>query len=176
VRCWLPLALLLACAPARAQRTDGPFFVYLGSFSTKPAAQAHAQRHGGWVLRTDLYSGLAPGFFAAVLGPFHERTDAETALALVRPDLPDAFVREAGQPVLPRALGEAALLSAVLGDLVVEVSTAADDGNPCAPSEPHLTVLVGFEQTRGTDEDAPAAGFWLIERTGEVRPVAHCDD
>jgi hypothetical protein len=164
----------MAAAP-QAQEAGGPFFVYLGSFSEKPSAQAHAARHGGWVLRTDLYRGLAPGFFAAVLGPFRERPDAEAALTLVQADLPDAFVRAAGEPVLPRALGEAALLAAVLGDLVVDVSAEADADDPCAPAEPHLTVLVGFAQTRGRAEDAPAAGFWLIERTGEVRPIVLCE-
>lgn len=125
----LPLLLLLAALTARAQDSEGPYFVYLGSFSTKAAAQTHAARHGGWVLRTDLYRGLTPGFFAAVLG-----------------------------------------------DLVVDVTPEADVLDPCAPAEPHLTVLVGFEQTRGRDDDAPAAGFWLIERTGEVRPMVRCGE
>src|SRR5690606_272979 len=104
VRRWLPLLGLSLLVPAlRAQEATGTYFVYLGSFTTKAAAQAHARRHGGWVLRTDLYRGLTPGYFAAVRGPFAERADAEAALALVQSDLPDALVRDAGAPVLPRA-------------------------------------------------------------------------
>lgn len=176
VRRWLPLLGLSLLVPAlRAQEATGTYFVYLGSFTTKAAAQAHARRHGGWVLRTDLYRGLTPGYFAAVRGPFAERADAEAALALVQSDLPDALVRDAGAPVLPRALGDAALLAAVLGDLVVVTSTEPDGVNPCAPAEPHLTVLVGFDQTHGAAGDAPAAGFWVVERTGEVRPVVPCE-
>ena len=167
----LLIGLLLAAATAQAQDGGGPFFVYTGTFASKPAAQRHAGLHGGWVLRTDLYRGLTPGYFAVVRGPFAARADADAARDALVTDFPDAFVRAAGDPVLPRALGDAALLAAVLGDLVVDVSGGLDAGNPCAPAEPYLTVLVGFEQDEG-----PAAGYWLIERTGEVQPIVRCGE
>lgn len=178
-RLFLLVLLLAVGLPARAQSvlgassSEGALFVYLGSFSSKASAQVHARLHDGWVLRSDLYRGLSPGYFAAVLGPFRTRADADEALAGVQLDVPGAFVREAGAPVLPPSLGDAALLAAVLGDLIVDVSAEPDDANPCAPTEPHLTVLVGFDQTQGAD--APAAGFWVVERTGEIRPILLCD-
>ena len=170
----LLLALLVVPGAAAQSTEEGPFFVTLGSFSEKAAAQAFAARHGGWVLRTDLYRGLTPGYFAVVHGPFPARAGAAAVLAALRTDHPDAFVRPAGPAVLPGALGDAALLAAVLGDLVVVSSGEPSLSNPCAPTEPHLTVLVGFGQSRHLQADAPAAGFWVIERTGEVRPIRHC--
>ena len=75
----------LVASIAEAQDTAaverGPFFVYMGSFSTKGPAQNHAAQFGGWVLRTDLYDGLTPGFYAAVIGPFRERVDARRSAA-----------------------------------------------------------------------------------------------
>ena len=155
---------------------QGPFFVYMGSFSTKTAAQDHAAEFGGWTLRTDLYSGLTPGFYAAVIGPFRERMDAEVALQDVRLIQPDAIVRTAGRPAFPASLGDPGLLAAVLGDLTVVVSSDSIITNPCAPTEPHVTVLVGFVSPVLGEEDAPLGGFWMVERTGEVVPIRGCEE
>lgn len=122
---------------------DGPFFVYTGSFREKPAAQRHARTHGGWVLRTDLYRGLTPGFFAVVHGPFDRRADAEAALRGVREAQPEAFVRAAGASTLPAALGDPALLAALLGELTATVRDEPDPALPCRPAERHTTVYLG---------------------------------
>ncbi len=175
----LAIASVFALAgPVLAQPSaEGPYFIYLGSFTSKGAAQAQARVLDGWVLRTDLYRGLTPGFFAVVRGPFRTREDAEAALPRARAVQPEALVRHAGPPALPPALGDAGLLAAVLGDLTVAVSDSVATRNPCAPNEPHLTVLVGFASElvpqRG---DRPAAGFWLLERTGEVVPIRVCGE
>lgn len=155
---------------------EGPFFVYMGSFSTKTAAQNHAEEFGGWTLRTDLYNGLTPGFYAAVIGPFRERADAEATLQDVRLIQPDAIVRTAGRPTLPPSLGDPGLLAAVLGDLTVVVSSDSTITNPCAPDEAHVTILVGFVTPILGEEDAPLGGFWLVERTGEVIPIRGCEE
>lgn len=155
---------------------QGPFFVYMGSFSTKVAAQNHAEEFGGWTLRTDLYDGLTPGFYAAVIGPFRERTDADVALQDMRLIQPDAIVRAAGRPTLPASLGDPGLLAAVLGDLAVVVNRDSIITNPCAPNEPHVTVLVGFVSPVLGEENAPLGGFWLVERTGEVVPIRGCEE
>lgn len=175
MRTALLLALLLTALPGAAQEAgpSGPFFVYSGSFTTKSAARTHAREHGGWILRTDLYTGLTPGFFAVVRGPFRARADADTVLAKVRRHAPDALVRAAGAPILPRALGDTALLAAVLGDLLVDVSPGDSEANPCAPREPHATVLIGFADPV-LGEDAPSGGFWVVERTGEIIPIRSC--
>ncbi len=169
-----------AATPALSQDlplTDGgTFFVYMGSFSTKAAAQAHSGEFGGWTLRTDLYSGLTPGYYAAVIGPFRERQDAEAALQDVVHIQPDAIVRTAGRPTFPVALGDPGLLSAVLGELKVVVSEDTTLTNPCAPDEPHITVLVGFVSPILGEEDAPLGGFWMVEQTGEVVPIRHCEE
>jgi hypothetical protein len=173
----LLLAGLLAGSPFAQDAPaagEGPFFVYMGSFSTKSAAQNHAAEFGGWVLRTDLYTGLTPGFYAAVIGPFRERADAELALEEVRLIQPDALVRSAGPSRLPAALGDPALLAAVLGELAVVVNADTTTVNPCAPTEPYVTILVGFVLTVFGEEDAPLGGFWMIERTGEVIPIRGC--
>ena len=154
----------------------GPYFVYMGSFSTKTAAQNHAAEFGGWTLRTDLYSGLTPGFYAAVIGPFRERTDADVALQDVRLIQPDAIVRAAGRPTLPASLGDPGLLAAVLGDLTVVISSDSVITSPCAPNEPHVTVLVGFALPVLGEEDAPLGAFWIVERTGEVIPIRGCEE
>ena len=154
----------------------GPFFLYMGSFSTKVAAQNQAVEFGGWVLRTDLYTGLTPGFYAAVIGPFHQRADAEAALQDVRLIQPNAIVRMAGRPTLPPSLGDPGLLAAVLGDLTVVVNSDSTFTNPCAPNEPHVTVLVGFVTPVLGAEDAPLGGFWIVDRTGEVVPIRGCED
>lgn len=170
----LAVALALWAAGAAAQPTgtpaapapEGPFFVFTGSFSTKAAAQAHARAHGGWVLGTNLFSGLPPGYFAVVHGPFDERPDAEAALARIRPAQPEAYVRQAGYPYLLPELGDPGLLAALLGALEVR-----DVGrSSCGPAEAHHTLIVIASAT-----GAEVARFWLIERTGEVRPARACE-
>lgn len=175
------VALLTVTAPSWAQDSPptasvsaGDHFVYLGSFNAKPAAQAQARRLGGWVLRSDLYQDLTPGFFAVVRGPFRTRTEADSVLALIQPAQPDAYVRHAGRPVMPATLGEPALLAAVLGDLTVVVTDSIDIATTCAPSEPYMTVVVGFTEAQDGGENASASGYWMIERTGEVMPIRVC--
>lgn len=174
------IAAGLAATPAYSQDAPpidgGPFFVYMGSFSTKTGAQEHADEFGGWTLRTDLYGGLTPGYFASVIGPFRERQDAEAALQDVLHIQPDAIVRRAGNPTFPAALGDPGLLSAVLGELRVVVSDDTTLTNPCAPDEPFITVLVGFVSPIVGVEDAPGGGFWMVERTGEVVPIRPCEE
>jgi hypothetical protein len=168
------LVLLVAVGgPPRDEAADGPFFVIAGAFREKPAAQAQARRTGGWVLRTDLYERLTPGFFGVVHGPFARRADAETALRPVLRQHSDAYVRSAGASVLPPALGDPALLAALLGEVR---ATVHDGARPvaCAPPEAHLTVTFG---TVAPGVDAGAAtvgGFWVIQRTGEIRPIRPC--
>lgn len=164
----LVLALLVA-APAPAP-PDGPLFVYTGTFSTKAAAQRHARTAGGWVLRTDLYRGLTPGYFAVVHGPFDRRADADAALARLRPSQSEALVRAAGASTLPAALGDPALLAALLGEMTASTRNEPDPAFPCRPAEPHTTVYLGGTGPR----PAPLGAFWVLQRTGEVRAVRPC--
>ncbi len=169
-------AVLVTSVNAQEAPAEGPYFVYMGSFSTKVAAQSHAAQFGGWTLRTDLYSGLTPGFYAAVIGPFRDRPDAEAALQDVLLIQPDAIVRSAGRPLFPSSLGDSGLLAAVLGDLTVIVNNDSTLANPCAPTEPHFTILIGFVEPILGDENAPLGGFWMVERTGEVIPIRRCEE
>ncbi|HLA63784.1 MAG TPA: hypothetical protein VK610_05110 [Rhodothermales bacterium] len=164
----LAAALLLAApVPAPQSAPDGPFFVVSATFSAKPSAQAEAARNGGWVLRTDLYRALTPGFFAVVHGPFEDRADAESRLQAVRFRQPEAYVRRGGASILPPALGDPALLAALLGEVTADVREGAV-GAPCAPPEPHLAVRFA-----GPDA-ATLGGFYVVHRTGEVRSARAC--
>ncbi|MDX1440784.1 MAG: SPOR domain-containing protein [Rubricoccaceae bacterium] len=160
--------------PPRPQTEEGPFVVYAGSFSAKAPAQQLASRIGAWVLRTDLYRNLTPGFFAVVFGPFETRGDAEAALYEIREIHEDVQVRSMGPSILPDALGDVNVLAAVLGDLTVVV----DEGPrlPCAPLEPHVTLLVGFLSPVMGEENTPSAGFWVVRRTGEIIPIRGCSE
>lgn len=182
----LLVALLLLPCSVTAQQPDSTnaepsletqeslFFVYAGSFSTKAPAQELAARIGGWVLRTDLYTGLAPGFFATVFGPFTSRSEAELALLELRDIHSELQVRSAGAPILPESLGDANLLSAVLGEL--SVVSASGSSLPCAPPEPHTTILVNFVASSSETNEPPVAGFWVVNRTGEIIPIRGCGE
>ncbi len=163
----LLLTIPFAGVVPRHAPADGPFFVIAATFRSKASAQAEGRRHGGWVLRTDLYRSLTPGLFAVVHGPYTRRTDAETDLATIRLRQPEAYVRSAGASILPAALGDPALLSALLGEVTTESAQGAP-GAPCAPDEPYTSVRM-----MGPGGDMLGA-FQVVERTGEVRAVRPC--
>ena len=164
----LLVAPLVAGLGVRAPTPDGPFFVIAGTFRSKASAQAQAREIGGWVLRTDLYRSLTPGLFAVVNGPYERRADAEAALSEVRGRRPEAYVRSAGASILPSALGDPALLAALLGEVTTESSPGAP-GAPCAPDEPYTSIRM-----MGPGGDMLGA-FQVLTRTGEVRAVRPCD-
>ena len=166
MRVFLLLAAGLLAAPAPPP-ADGPFFVVTAAFSAKASAQTEAAANGGWVLRTDLYRALTPGYFAVVRGPFERRADAEAALAAVRFRQPEAYVRSGGASILPPELGDPALLAALLGEVTADVREG-EVGAPCAPAEPYLAVHFA-----GPGE-AALGGFHVVHRTGEVRPARPC--
>jgi len=161
----LPLA---AGVGVHAAPPDGPFFVMAGTYRSKASAQAQTRAHGGWVLRTDLYRRLTPGLFAVVRGPYASRADADAMLAHVRPQYPEAYVRTAGESILPAALGDPALLAALLGEVTTE-SSAGAPGAPCAPDEPYTSIRM-----MGPGGDMLGA-FQVLARTGEVRAVRPCN-
>ena len=164
----LLLAVPIAGVVPREAPPDGPFFVIAATFRSKASAQAEGRRNGGWVLRTDLYRSLTPGLFAVVHGPFTRRTDAETALSTIRVRQPEAYVRSAGASILPVALGDPALLAALLGEVTTEAAEGAP-GAPCAPDEGYTSIRM-----MGPGGDMLGA-FQVVGRTGEVRAVRPCD-
>jgi hypothetical protein len=170
---WLLLLAFVVAAPAIVGvvappvRSDGPFFVIAATFRSKASAQAEARNRGGWVLRTDLYRSLTPGLFAVVHGPYERRSDAEAVLADVRVNQPEAYVRTAGESILPAALGDPALLAALLGEVTTE-SAEGSPGAPCAPDEPYTSIRM-----MGPGGDLLGA-FQVLQRTGEVRAVRPC--
>ena len=94
--------------------------------------------------------------------------DAEAALSAVRARRPEAYVRSAGASILPSALGDPALLAALLGEVTTESSPGAP-GAPCAPDEPYTSIRM-----MGPGGDMLGA-FQVLTRTGEVRAVRPCD-
>ena len=174
----------------------GPFFVVAGSFRSKSSAQQVAHRVGAWVLRSDLYAGMTPGHYAVVFGPYADRADADAQQATVQGRLPEAYVRTAGTPMLPAFLGDAALLSALLGEIAADVQDRPGGDAPCAPDEPYVEVTLGvlepappaspLPDTSGAAADSirtavvppplqrlpmGVRGFWVVRRTGEVRRI-----
>jgi hypothetical protein len=172
----------------------GPFFVVAGSFRSKASAQQVAHRIGAWVLRSDLYAGMTPGHYAVVFGPYADRRDAEAQQAAS--GVPEAYVRTAGPPMLPAFLGDAALLSALLGEIAADVQDRPGGDAPCAPDEPYVEVKLAVldpappaprtppDTLAATDSLAPPVppaqlerrpmgvrGFWVVRRTGEVRRI-----
>ena len=219
-RCLLSFATLLALSPAALAQDpapqptppvapappslfpdslaapEGPFFVVAGSFRSKSSAQQVAHRVGAWVLRSDLYAGMTPGHYAVVFGPYADRLDAERQQSNVQPQLPEAYVRTAGPSMLPAFLGDAALLSALLGEIAADVQERPGADAPCAPDEPYVEVKLGvlepapapapLADTSGVVADSVRAavappplqrlpmgvrGFWVVRRTGEVRRI-----
>jgi hypothetical protein len=163
---------LLAVVPLVAgvvprDASNGPFFVMAATFRSKASAQAEARANGGWVLRTDLYRSLTPGLFAVVHGPYSRRTDAEAELAGVLARQPEAYVRSGGTSILPAALGDPALLAALLGEVTTQ-SAEGSPGAPCAPNEAYTSIRM-----MGPGGDMLGA-FQVIRSTGEVRPVRPC--
>ncbi|MEM6784161.1 MAG: hypothetical protein AAF624_10570 [Bacteroidota bacterium] len=151
----------------------GPYFVMAGSFKSKSTAQDYAVQTGGWVLRTDLYALLTPGFYAVVHGPFFSRDVAETTRE--RLGLDDAYVRLGGDSYLPPSLGDPALLAALLGDLGAEVTRRDGATDGCAPPEPYLDIRIRYvADSDGADAPSLGRGFWVLRRTGEVRRIPAC--
>lgn len=182
----LSLALLIPSASAQAPTLlpdsvdvapmsppPGPYFLMAGSFQSKRKAQAYALQTGGWVLRTDLYALLTPGYFAVVHGPFDSRDVAEAKR--VRLGLDDAYVRLGGDSYLPPSLGDPALLAALLGDLGAEVIPRDGSTDGCAPPEPYLDIRIRYVADSGESETPSLGrGFWVLRRTGEVRRIPAC--
>ncbi|MEL6611367.1 MAG: SPOR domain-containing protein [Bacteroidota bacterium] len=151
----------------------GPYFVMAGSFQSKRTAQEYALQTGGWVLRTDLYALLTPGYFAVVHGPFVSRDAAEATRE--RLGLEDAYVRLGGDSYLPPSLGDPALLAALLGDLGAEVTPRDGSTDGCAPPEPYLDIRIRYVADSGVGESPSLGrGFWVLRRTGEVRRIPAC--
>ena len=159
-----------AQSPDSTGMGTGPFFVMTGSFTSKPAAQEYAYHNGGWVLRTNLYSALTPGFFAVVHGPFDARADADRALNAIKVSQPQAYVRQGGYPYLLPELGDPGLLAAFLG--LVQMREV-DDVSACAPREEHMTVALLIPASPGRPE-VEVGRLWLMEQTGQVIPIRPC--
>jgi hypothetical protein len=170
----------------------GDFFVVTDSFKSQRDAQTRAADVGGWVLDTDAYSGLSPSLFAVVRGPYANREVAERRLKELKAikTYKAAYVKDGGAlrvaPGLARSVSPK-VLTALLGELSVEVTDRAGGSNPCEPQEPYQSVSVSvvtvdrtYDKEKGTDGfrprrvDLDIGGFWVIKRTGEVERMRVC--
>jgi len=186
----LVASVIALSAVSSAQAAD--FFVVTDTFKSQRDAQTRAAGVGGWVLDTDAYSGLAPNLFAVVRGPYANRAVAEQRLKELKAikTYKAAYVKEAGTlrvaPILARSVPPK-VLTALLGELSVEVTDRAGGSNPCEPQEPYQSVSVsvvtvdrtydkakdleGFKPRR---VDLDIGSFWVIKRTGEVERMRVC--
>jgi hypothetical protein len=183
-----PLVLLTAAAPALA----ADFFVVTDTSRSQRDAQARAAAVGGWVLDTDAYSGLAPGMFAVVRGPYASRPAAERRLKDLQKQkaYKAAYVKDAGDLRLAPAFAKSVppkVLAALLGELSIVVKDEPGGKNPCEPQEPYQDVSLSVVMVDHTYDDKTQTegfkprrtnldigGFWVIKRTGEIERMRVC--
>ncbi len=184
------IEVLLVCvitalaAPAYA----GDFYVITDTFTSQAKAQEKAALNGGWALDTDLYDNLKPGLFVVVRGPYKNQNDANKELASLKQTggLRDTYVKDAGQSKLPGNIGETmlnfAVLTAILGEIEIDVSDHRGGDNPCEPQEAYQAVHLSYvgldRQSAGKfspkREEIKLGGFWIIKRTGEIDRMRVC--
>ncbi len=177
------IAILGSLAPSSAAAEN--WFVITSTFDTQRAAQVAVVDHGGWTLDTDAYSGLAPGMYAVVRGPFSTRATAESDLAWLTDGgrYPGAYAKEAGEPLLPAALigsASSAALAWLLGEIAIEIGPEEQPENPvCTPDEPYREIKllwtkvdsrIDGEELRFFAQRVPLdVGFLaVVSRTGEL--------
>jgi hypothetical protein len=190
IKAALLVSLVLLSFAGRAKAAD--FFVVTDTFKSQQDAQNRAALVGGWVLDTDVYTGLAPNQFAVVRGPYASRQVADqqlkdlTAIKTYK----SAYVKEGGTVRIPPALANSIppkVLAALLGELSVVVTDRPGATNPCEPQEPYQEVtlsVVTLDRTIDPKTDADGfkarrvaleiGGFSVIKRTGEVERMRIC--
>jgi hypothetical protein len=183
-------SVVVLSAVSSAHAAD--FFVVTDTFKSQRDAQIRAADVRGWVLDTDAYSGLSPNLFAVVRGPYANREVAEQRLKELKAikTYKTAYVKDAGAlrvaPALARSVPPK-ILTALLGELSVEVTDRAGGSNPCEPQEPYQSVSVSvvtvdrtYSKAKDTEGfkprrvDLDIGGFWVIKRTGEVERMRVC--
>lgn len=178
----LALSMLLS-TPALAQ----DWYVITGIYDSQEDAWRASATLGGWVLDHDVYNGLKPNRFSLVRGPFDTPKDARKTLRLVQrtPGYEQAYIKDAGDLVLPAPLGAPGLppiaLAALLGEL--EITAEAKDGGhaPCVPSKPHWLINLRGRQVWTGDPPTTKAEPVLLpshiavmRETGEVVYLTGC--
>jgi hypothetical protein len=184
----MSFAVLSLASSARA----ADFFVITDTFKSQQDAQTRAASVGGWVLDTDAYSGLGPGLFAVVRGPYASRQVGEQRLKELKAikTYKAAYLKDAGTLRLPPALAKAVppkVLTALLGELSIVVTDRPGSGNPCEPQEPYQDVSVSvvtldrtYNDKTETDGfkprrlDLDIGGFRVLKRTGEIERMRVC--
>ncbi len=185
----LALSAVLSVA-GTAQASD--FFVITDTFKSQQDAQSRAASIHGWVLDTDAYSGLGPGLFAVVRGPYASRSVAEQHLKELKQikTYKAAYVRDAGMLRLPTTVAKSVppkVLAALLGELSIAITDKPGGSNPCEPQEPYQDVTVStatldrtYNDKTGTEGVKPRrleldlGGFWVIKSTGEIERMRVC--
>jgi hypothetical protein len=189
---WLAwIVPLLIAGPAYA----GDFLVVTDTFQSQHEAQTRAASIGGWALDTDAYTGLRPGLFAVVRGPYASRATAEQRLKRLNTGgrYKGAYVKDAGDLRLPLAVSKNVplkALAALLGELSISVKDiAGKEDSPCEPQEPYQEITLSFvtldktfdEKTGNVDgkprrEELDIGGFWIIKSTGEILRMRICTE
>jgi hypothetical protein len=180
----------LALGPVEA--AAGDHFIILGTERSQEAAQQVAAMSEAWVLDTDLYPKLPPNLFAVVRGPYVTSAEARAELAFLQTggEYEEAQVKDAGACRLPPNLGgaklPAAVFTALMGELSVEVTDKPGSTNPCEPQEPYQRVEIRLmrlelagegadpSRIRAVPQTLPVDGFFVIKRTGEIQRLRIC--
>ena len=176
-------------------RVASDFFVITSTSTSQTAAQGKAFDIGGWVLPTDFYPALQPHLFAVVRGPYRTSAAATAQLRWLQKGghYKDAYVKEAGRPLLPDGIVNGmvpyTVLLELLGELSVTVSERKGGDNGCEPEEPYYDVDVtrmsaepvindatGATDARPKRLDLGLGGFWVSKATGAIQRMLICTE
>ena len=175
---------------------DASYFIVIGSFPDSDSAQDRAAVTGGWVLRTDLYSGLEPGAFLVVRrGPYNSEQEAEaareamtkygawSAARVVSGGGPSNHLKAIAGDVPPE------VVAALLGELRIGLTEHVPDGGLCAPDEPYQSISLSYKsyarqpvedglpgETRNVPWERPLdiGHFTRVVRSGELSRLRVC--
>jgi len=188
----IPLTVSLAASTVIGRDAD-QYFVILSTSKDRSAAMLKSR---GWVLETSLYSKLGQGWYANVVGPFKNATEAKKRLADIKSfdKNSTAYVKNAGRLQLPMFAAwntptmPPALIAAFLGslDLIIEHHQGGQNG--CEPQDPYYTITVkqikgepSYDQKTDRLEAAYSfenalvgKGLTMDEKTGEIHEMYVC--
>jgi len=127
-----------------------------------------------------------------VRGPYAKRESADQQLKELKSSKTyrAAYVKDAGALHVAAGLARSVppkVLTALLGELSVDVTDRAGGTDPCEPPEPYQAVSVSvvtldrtYDKAKDTEGfkprrvDLDIGGFWIIKRTGEIERMRVC--
>ena len=170
-------------------------FVITHTMKSQEKAQEQAALKGGWVLNTNLYSTLKPNLFAVVRGPYKSMNKAKKTLTWLKEGgrYPGSYAKNAGKTNITVKLDNRNLspqmLTALFGELSINITEEKGAENPCQPQEPYYNISISHvglarkynektekEYRDPVRHDVDIGGFWQIKSTGEISRMRICTE